>query len=476
LNTVRRIAKNTLVLLFAQIISIGLGFFYIMYTARYLGAEGFGVLSFALAFTGLFGIFADLGLSTLVTREVSRDKSLASKYVGNVLSIKTILIVFTFSLIAIVINFLGYPEQTIKVVYLIGLSIIFSSFTVMFNSIFQAFEKMEYISISRILNSVLMLVGIMFAIRQGSSMVGFALIYFIVSAIVLVYNLTFCTLKFVKPKIEFDLDFWIRSLKESGPFWLTSIFVIIYFRIDMIMLSLMKDNAAVGFYAAPYKLIDVLGFIPAILMSVMFPLFSRFHLNSEDSLKLAFEQSFKYLFIIAFPIGVGTTLLADKIILLIYGIDYSPSIIALQVLIWASVLSFINWTPATLLNSTQKQRIVMIFTCFGAILNIILNFMLIPSMGYVGAGIATVATEFVVGFLMLLQLKSDYNEQFNKLQGTIVRSLNAGLIMGIFLVLFRSYPLFILIPVAIIIYSTILVISNGFTRDDFYLFKQVTKE
>jgi len=84
MNTVQRIAKNTGVLLVSQIASYILGFFFVMYTARYLGAGGFGILSFALAFTGIFGVFSDLGLSTLTVREVARDKSLARKYFGNI--------------------------------------------------------------------------------------------------------------------------------------------------------------------------------------------------------------------------------------------------------------------------------------------------------------------------------------------------------------------------------------------------------
>ena len=159
MNTVQRIAKNTAVLLAATIISKVLGFFYVMYTARYLGEEGFGILSFALAFTGIFGVFSDLGLGSLTVREVARDKSLAKKYLDNISVIKAILVAITFALIAMVINLLGYPEQTIKVVYLISLSVIFNSFTEMFYSIFRAFEKMEYSSLGQILNSILMLVG-----------------------------------------------------------------------------------------------------------------------------------------------------------------------------------------------------------------------------------------------------------------------------------------------------------------------------
>lgn len=146
MNTVQRIAKNTGMLFASRIASYILCFFFVMYTARYLGAEGFGVLSFALAFTGIFGVFTDLGLQQLTVREVARDKSLAGKYLGNIAVMKVILVIITFGLIAIFINHLGYPEQTIRVFYLFALSVIFVSFSQMFYSTFQAYEKMEYVS------------------------------------------------------------------------------------------------------------------------------------------------------------------------------------------------------------------------------------------------------------------------------------------------------------------------------------------
>jgi O-antigen/teichoic acid export membrane protein len=186
LNTVRRIAKNTLVLLVAQIVSMGLGFFYIMYTARYLGAEGFGVLSFALAFTGIFGVFTDLGLSQLTVREIARNKKLADKYIGNIIPIKLFLILLTLFLIVFFINLLGYPKNTILVVYIISISIILNSFVETFKSIYQAYEKMEYISLFNILNSFLLLVGVVIAIKQQFDVIGFAALYLIASLIVLI--------------------------------------------------------------------------------------------------------------------------------------------------------------------------------------------------------------------------------------------------------------------------------------------------
>ncbi len=470
MSVIKTIAKNTLVLLAGQVITVVLTYFYTIYTARYLGAEGFGILSFAIAFTGISCLLADLGLSVLTTREVSRNNLLAGKYVGNVLAIKTILTIITIVFTATVINIFGFPARTIMVVYLITFSTIFTSFTNTFNSIFQAFQKMEYISAGRILYSVLMFSGILITIYENLDIVSISLVYFFVSLFALGYSIYVCISKFVIPKIELDFQFWKNLLKESIPFWMTSVFVIIYFRMDMIMLSMMKGDEVVGWYAASYRLLDGLAVIPAVFMSVMFPVFSKCYVDSNNSLELAFKKSLKFLIIIAIPIGIGTTILADDIIMLFYGNEYAPSAIALKILIWASVLSFINWTPATLLNSANKQRTLMIFTSIGAILNMVLNYLLIPSMSYKGAGIATVITEFVVGLLMLSHIQKTQN-LLALLLDVILRSLASAIAMGLFLLVFKNYTLLLLIPLASILYFISLFMVRGVGKDDLNILK-----
>jgi len=440
--------------------------------ARYLGAEDLGILSFALSFTIIIGLLGDLGLSSLMTREVSRNQSLAPKYLGNILLIKVLLAVATFGVVVIVINVLDYSEHTIKIVYIITVSNILANFTQIFNSIFQAFERLEYLSIGIILTSTLMLIGISFAVEQNFDLIYFAFVYLVVNAIVLAYSLFICLIKFAVPNLKIDWTFWKQIVLESLPFWLNSVFVIIYFKIDMVMLSTMDGDTVVGWYAASYRLIDALGFIPAVLMSTMYPVFSKFHISSKDSLEFAFRKSFKILAIIAIPIGIGTTLLAERIILLIYGVEYTPSVIVLQILIWASVLSFINYTPATYLTSTDKQRMLMIFTCLGAIFNIILNFILIPLFSYNGAAIATVSTELIVGILMLHKIHRIQNLS-TLLPDVILKSLIAGAFMGIFILIFKDYTLILLILFSAILYLITLYIVNGFEKEDINLFNQV---
>ena len=104
MNTIQRVTKNISVLFVSQMLSYILGFFTLVYTARYLGVEGFGTLSFALALTGIFAVTMDLGLSTLIIREVSRDKSITKDYVANITTIKILLAFFILTSIFIAFN------------------------------------------------------------------------------------------------------------------------------------------------------------------------------------------------------------------------------------------------------------------------------------------------------------------------------------------------------------------------------------
>jgi O-antigen/teichoic acid export membrane protein len=479
LNTVRRIAKNTGILFFSQIVSYIFGFFYIMYAARYLGAEGFGTLSFALAFTGIFGIFSDLGLRNLTVREVARNKSLAGKYLGNIVIIKIFLGIITFGLIAVTINYLSYPEQTIKVVYLVAFSVLFSTFSGMFYSIFQAYEKMEYQSLGQILSSVLMFVGALFAISKQFDIIEFVSIYFVVNAIIVGYAFAVCSWKFVFPKIEIDWDFWMSTIKEALPFGFTGIFVMIYYYIDTIMLSLMVPNAneVIGWYNAAYRLVLILLFIPSVYFASVFPVMSRFFKSSKESLIFTFERSIKYMLMVTFPIGVGTTLLADRIILLVFGSEFKPATIALQILVWSSVFIFVSQPFGNLVNSINRQIVEMKITAMGAVLNVVLNFILIPKFSYIAASATTVATElFVVLAYLFALLRTEYRLQSGFVQNIGSKVVISSLVMGGFIKYFERNNLLLLIVSSVLIYFGVFFITKGFDEKDIHILKNFIKE
>ncbi|MGZ7136582.1 MAG: oligosaccharide flippase family protein, partial [Methanobacterium sp.] len=157
MSTTKRVAKNTSYLIVSSVVSY---FFYmtvLIYMARYLGVSQFGIISSAISFTGIFGIFTDLGLNMLTVREVSRNKDLQDKYVGNTTAIKAVFSMVTLISILVVVTLIGYDPKTIMVLFMMTLAIVISSFFLTFYSIFQALEKMEHQAITMGLDNIFML-------------------------------------------------------------------------------------------------------------------------------------------------------------------------------------------------------------------------------------------------------------------------------------------------------------------------------
>jgi O-antigen/teichoic acid export membrane protein len=482
MNTVNQIAKNTGVLFFAQIATYILSFFSVMYTTRYLGAEGFGVLSFALAFTGIFAVFTDFGLQPFIVREVSRNKSLSSKYLANATLMKIILLATTCGLIIATINFFDYPQQTIKVVYLITLSVVFAAFRQIIYSIFQAYEKMEYQSLGQILNAGLVFCGVMIARHLGSSVIGFASIYVIANIIVLGYSIAIINFKFfnflTRPYkfVEFDWIFWKSTIKEALPFGLTGIFIAVYYHIDTVMLSFMvvDANTVIGWYNVAYRVVLIFITISSLYVTAIFPVMSRFFSSSKASLKFIFERSIKYMLLISIPVVFGITLLADKIILLVFGSEYVHSVIALQVLIWSFLFAAIGAVFGYLLNATNRQKTLTKIVGFGMLSNVSLNMLFIPKFSYIGASIATNLTRFLVILVELIILsKIGFNLRNKMLLSDMFKIVTASSIMAGFIVCFKNANLFLLTVAAMVIYFSVLYLMKGFDEKDISLTKRI---
>ena len=468
MNRFQLIAKNIGILLLSQIITLILGFLYIVYIARYLGTSGFGILSFAIAFTGIFVVLVDLGLNMLTVREVSRDKSLAGKYLGNTIAIKIILALITLSLIFLVVNIVKYPQETVNVVYLIGFSVIFRSFSGIFYSIFQANEKMEYQSYGQIINSFLMFTGVLIVGYYGLGLYAFASVYFAVSVVVFIYSFFICCWKFALPKLEINLSFWRFIIIEALPFAFTSIFVLIYYYMDTVMLSILipNSNSIIGWYSAAYRIVMPLSFIPAIFFTSVFPVMANFYEKSENSLKFAFERSIKYMVIFGIPIATGISLLAGKIVLLVYGISYFPSVIALQILIWSVPLIFIDSAFAYLFSSMNKQATVAKIMGIVAFFNIFLNIILIPFYSYIGASIVMVCSDLITLTLMMFVLSNtQFKVPFGLLKD-VIKVFISSMVMIIPIILLNHLNLIIIILISSLVYVTIFISLRGLDDED----------
>jgi O-antigen/teichoic acid export membrane protein len=466
MNTVQKIARNVSVFFVANVLTLLLGFISLSITGRYLGAELFGVLSLALAFFGMFSIISDLGLSTLTTREVARDKSLIT-------GIRIFLAILTFGLIVGSAMLLGYAPQTIYVISIVAISLVFTTLTAMYNSVFQAFEKMKYQSLGVVLNSVLFLCGVAICIKLSLDVVSFAAIYFFVGAIVLVYSWAIFRRKCSRSKLERDPVFWRSTLNTALPFALASIFSMMFFWIDSVLLSVFKGVEVVGWYSAAYRLMVVLLIIPTVINSAVFPAMSRFFVDEKKRLLVMRDTYFRYMVVIGVPIGVAITFFGHDIILLVFGTGYVNSVVALQILVWASVFIFLGSPFTNFLVSADKQVSLTKVALICLVENVVLNLILIPPFGLIAASLVTVLTECTSFLLVLLASGAVTKRSINNGLLAAGKIALAGALMAATIFAFDKFTPVLLTFAAVCIYFGALYVTRIVGKTDVMLLTQI---
>jgi O-antigen/teichoic acid export membrane protein len=473
MNTIQTIAKNTGALTIMHIVTMGLGLIFTVSLARCFGDVAFGKYSFALAFTALFAVLMDLGFNQLTIREVARDKTLAKKYMGNILIIKLLLSIVFFALIVAAVNLMQYPSDTKTIVYIFGASTVLTSFGGLFRAIFHAFEKMEYDSLLTIIRQIIVVSIGLILLFSGYNLIQVVSVYLIGGIVDIVFSSLVTVKKFATPKFEVNFAFWKRSIISAIPFGIFALFMVVNYRVDTVMLSVMKGDAVVGWYNAAYTLIFALSFIPAVFIGALFPVFSRLSTNSKNSLEVAYEKSFQYLLLVSIPIAVGTTILSDRIITIVYGEIFVNSVIALQILIWAIVPMFVYYALGAIILAIDEEKKAVLMWGLCASVNVILNLILIPTLSYIGASFTTVFSETILFMLFFYFLSKHFHRI--SIHKILYKPLIVSLLMGMFIFYFKDMNFVILICLAIFIYISLLFITRTFSKEDIRLFKQTFK-
>ena len=471
MSTVQKVAKNTAVIMGGDLTFRLISFFVTIYLARYLGVEVWGKYSFAFAYLAFFGIITDLGLQDLLVREMSRNEVKISKLIGNAYVIRMILTVVGVLSALVVISVIGYPKDTTTFVYIAAFTLFFISFSDFYRTIFQANLKMEYNMIAKLTNRVISAVLVLYIIFVIEGTVNQILLVLVLSEGIKTLINYYFSRRFVRPDFEMDFGLWKYLLRECWPLALSEVIWIIYFRIDVVMLSAMVGDAPVGLYSAAYKLYEPLSLIPKALTMSLFPIMSASLKKSDGRLLTTYRLGFKYILIITLPLAIGITLLSDRLILLVYGSEFANSAIALQILIWAFIFTSLTSVLTKLLVSIGKQKLTMVATATTCVFNIVLNFILIPSMGFIGASIVTVTSSAL--FLVISYYFICKNLQGINVYKIVPKPAISGLIMGASIYYFINMSLFMLVPLAAIVYFVALLCLKTFSEEDWSILKRV---
>ncbi len=387
MSTVKKVAKNSLIIFTGEIIVRIITFFITLIFIRYLGIGDFGKYSLIYAFLSFFQIFAGAAIDPIILREFSRDARKGREFIESAISLR-----FFFSLIGlilcwIVLQWMRYPADIKLFIYLASLWLPFSC-GLLFNNIFQAKLLMKYVTLVTVIMKILLAIFTIMLILLKAKLFYFILVnllIYIAQIIFIYYQLR----KLLSISVKMDLGIWKELVKNSWPLTLSIVFVGILSRIDQLMLFQMKGKEELGFYAAAVKLAEYPFIVGGAFLTSVIPLLFEYAVTSPDLFKRIYQISLKYLMIFIIPIAVMTTLYSRQIILACYGQDFLPSQTALAILIWSTVFGYTAFVHSNLLVATNLQLFDIIFTGFPAILNIFLNLILIPKYSFIGAAIAT---------------------------------------------------------------------------------------
>ncbi|ABE51692.1 flippase [Methanococcoides burtonii] len=463
MSTIENIVKNTSFLLVGRLSTKIISFFILLYIARYLGPDDFGKFSFVFAFVYFFAFIPDLGIHNILVREAAKEPANAGILIGNATAIKIVLSLIAIFLAFFTINLMDYPISTKNALYLASIGLLITNLSA-FGIIYEIKLRMEYSALFSVTSRIIFLMLVLYGVLQNST-----LLFFVFASISadFVHNILMVVFskRFVNVQFNFDYKLIKQILHEALPIALASVFVMIYFRVDILMLSFLKNDVDVGLYSAAYRFTEAFIFVPSILMTSMFPLMSKYFKESFNLFVYSYVKSFKYLFASGLILAIIVSFLADVIILKVYGLEYSGSISALQILIWATSIMFINILLSFTYISSGNQGVMAKLTAFAAFFNIALNFIFIPSFSYNGAAISTMITELVVMVFGIYWInknichKSLFNEGVYPLIGV--------LIILLFYTMFKLYVNnFILCAVSILIYIGVLYGTGWIDSDD----------
>ncbi len=394
-----KIGINTAVSFFLRFAGLFLSLIAIGLMTRSLGAEAFGEYSSVFAYLLIFQALSDFGLKDLLTKEISQKPKNENALVGAFFSVRLLL-----SLIFIIIGCLSallfpYSAAVKAGIFLGALYVLFISINQIFLGVFQARLTLYKMATAEFLGRALNLLIIFFLFSAGSSnIIHYVFSHVVSAAVIFLISLVFI-IKTTPFRVAAPAN-WREMLRASLPLAISIIFTFLYFRLDAIMLSVMKQPQDVGFYNISYKVLEAAIFFPAVIFGLFLPILSRVYKNAREFMGELLTFMADISLILAAPLIILGVALSASIIKIAGGEEFLPAAHTLQVLFGAvGVIVFGSFLGSAIV-ATNSQKVAVWAYFLGFLLNITANAFAIPKYSYEGAAYTTLATEVLVVLIL----------------------------------------------------------------------------
>jgi len=398
----RRYFANTGWMFGGQMFSLLVSFFIGAWLARYLGPENYGVLNYALAFAGLFGFIASLGIDGVLSREIVKFTDKQDSLLGTSFFLKLLGGSLAFALVVAFTLILESNFLTRLLIILFALSFILQSIGVIGN-FFQAQVQARKIIKTQLIAMVITSLLKIALILMHLGVIWLMLIYVLDalwSGLGLIIAYRQAGLKILNWK--FDRRLAVLILKDSWPLMLSGAATFIYMKIDQVMIGRALNAESVGLYAAAIKLSEVWYFIPSIICTSLFPAIVNARQTSLETYRRRLKNLYLLMGLLALAIAMVISLAAQPLVAWLFGSTYALSVPILQIYIWSGIGIFIGSAVNQYLIAENLVKTVFFFSILGMIVNVGLNLVLIPQIGLLGAALASLISYVAMPALILL--------------------------------------------------------------------------
>lgn len=396
--SLKKIVRQTISLATSGAVTRGATLLAGILIARFYGPSVFGQYATVGALAGLFLSISNVGVNYRLMRESSvRAQSLSTSY-GTSLAVTLLLIVLAYLALLIVGFVADYSRTTVKLIYVYGAAILVMGVQEVYTAIAQGTGRIGLISRYRAINGLWLLASVALAIVLEGNIVVFGILA-LIGAVVITGTWGLVTNRIVRPR--FDWSHVPTLFKESYLYGLSFFFLLLYFRVDTVMLSVMKSEAVVGEYNAAYQFIELAVKAPYLISFVTMPIAFSAASDVNESEELH-DKKIRYLSVMAVLIPLVLFWLAEPIVRYSVGGEYELAPAALQVLAIAMIPKVVAMAPGDTLTAMDRQATRVGIQGGAALLNIVVNLVLIPKFGLMGAAWATVGTELFVAVAYVL--------------------------------------------------------------------------
>ncbi|RLM07275.1 polysaccharide biosynthesis export protein [Gibbsiella quercinecans] len=382
-----------------SIFRMGLGFIVSVWLARYLGPEKFGLFNYALAIIAIYTSVASLGMNGVVVRELIRAPEDSGRIMGTSFLLQ-VLGSFVATLLVILTTILLRPnEWDILLVVLVMIpSILFRSTDVIkywFESTISSKNTVIAQNIAFMVSSLAKVA----AMLLGASYITLAITVSLEALIVGIVLIILYKRKRISIRWIVDYSEAKRLFSQSWPLVLSGLALMLYMRIDQIMIGNLISNAAVGVYSVAVKMIEVWYFFPIAIVSSLFPKIIEEKYKSEDKYNNRMQFLYDLMVISGVCLAIVVTFLSDIIIDFFYGLQYKDASSLIKIYAWVSIFYFLSSASGRWYINEGLQMYAFTRNLFGLIICVALNFILIPLYGLKGSAIATLVAYFCAAYL-----------------------------------------------------------------------------